>query len=71
MLQDAEGNIFGRGSQDMICVLMQYLEAIWNLKSKSFQPLCTLYLSSVPEEETVGHMGQESSLPPQSSKKSM
>jgi len=42
-----------------------------NLKSKSFQPLRTLYLSSVPEEETGGHMGQESSLPPQSSKKSM
>ncbi len=71
MLQDAEGNIFGRGSQYMKCVLMQYLEAIWNLKSKSFQPLHTLYLSSVPEEETGGHMGQESSLPPQSSKKSM
>jgi aminoacylase len=56
-LQDAEGNVFARGSQHMKCVSMQYLEVIWNLKSKSFQPLDTLYLSFVPEEETGGHDG--------------
>ncbi len=56
-LQDAEGNVFARGSQHMKCVSMQYLEVIRNLKSKSFQPLDTLYLSFVPEEETGGHDG--------------
>ncbi len=56
-LQDAEGNVFARGLQHMKCVSMQSLEVIWNLKSKSFQPLDTLYLSFVPEEETGGHDG--------------
>ncbi len=53
-VQDAEGNIFARGAQDMKCVSMQYLEAIRNLKSKSFQPLRTLHLSFVPDEELGG-----------------
>ncbi|CAK9865532.1 unnamed protein product [Sphagnum jensenii] len=53
-VQDAEGNIFARGAQDMKCVSMQYLEAIRNLKSKSFQPLRTLHLSFVPDEEVGG-----------------
>ncbi len=57
MLQDADGNIFARGSQDMKCVSMQYLEAIRNLKSKNFQPLRNLHLSFVPEEEVGGGDG--------------
>jgi aminoacylase len=57
MLQDADGNIFARGSQDMKCVSMQYLEAIRNLKSKNFQPLRNLHLSFVPEEEVGGDDG--------------
>ncbi|CAK9224891.1 unnamed protein product [Sphagnum troendelagicum] len=56
-VQDADGNIFARGSQDMKCVSMQYLEAIRNLKSKNFQPLRNLHLSFVPEEEVGGDDG--------------
>ena len=53
-MQDKDGNIFARGSQDMKCVGMQYLEAIRNLKNKGFEPLRTIHLSYVPEEEVGG-----------------
>ncbi|XP_027089442.1 uncharacterized protein [Coffea arabica] len=60
-LDSATGNIYARGSQDMKCVGMQYLEAIRKLKaSPSFrQPLRTVYLSFVPDEEIGGHPGAE------------
>jgi aminoacylase len=48
---DSDGNIFARGSQDMKCVGMQYLEAIRRLKSSGFHPLRSVYLSFVPDEE--------------------
>ena len=38
----------------MKCVGMQYLEAIRNLKSQGFQPIRTIYLSYVPDEEVGG-----------------
>jgi len=53
-VQDKDGNIFARGSQDMKCVGMQYLEAIRNLKNKGFEPLRTIHLSYVPDEEVGG-----------------
>lgn len=53
-LQDEEGNIFARGTQDMKCVGMQYLEAIRNLKAEGFQPTRTIHLSFVPDEEIGG-----------------
>ncbi|KAK8698735.1 hypothetical protein V6N13_114844 [Hibiscus sabdariffa] len=56
---DEHGNIFARGSQDMKCVGMQYLEAIRKLKSSGFQPKRSLYLSFVPDEEIGGHDGVE------------
>ncbi|XVF44679.1 hypothetical protein PTKIN_Ptkin02bG0143500 [Pterospermum kingtungense] len=56
---DEQGNIFARGSQDMKCVGMQYLEAIRRLKSAGFQPKRSLYLSFVPDEEIGGHDGAE------------
>ncbi|XP_022726948.1 aminoacylase-1 [Durio zibethinus] len=56
---DEQGNIFARGSQDMKCVGMQYLEAIRRLKSSGFQPKRSLYLSFVPDEEIGGHDGAE------------
>ncbi|CAK7329058.1 unnamed protein product [Dovyalis caffra] len=56
---DSDGNIFARGSQDMKCVGMQYLEAIRRLKSSGFVPLRSVYLSFVPDEETGGHDGAE------------
>ncbi|KAJ4715811.1 aminoacylase-1 [Melia azedarach] len=54
---DSHGKIFARGSQDMKCVGMQYLEAIRRLKASGFQPVRTVYLSFVPDEEIGGHDG--------------
>ncbi|KAM6558094.1 hypothetical protein CsatA_027333 [Cannabis sativa] len=56
---DSQGNVFARGSQDMKCVGMQYLEAIRRLKASGFQPLRSVYLSFVPDEEIGGHDGAE------------
>ncbi|XP_031490556.1 uncharacterized protein LOC116257722 isoform X2 [Nymphaea colorata] len=56
---DAMGNIYARGSQDMKCVGMQYLEAIRRLKAAGFTPRRTVYLSFVPDEEVGGHDGVE------------
>ncbi|XP_043710944.1 aminoacylase-1-like [Telopea speciosissima] len=56
---DQAGNIYARGSQDMKCVGMQYLEAIRRLKNYGFQPVRTLYVSFVPDEEIGGHNGAE------------
>ncbi|XVE49627.1 hypothetical protein DITRI_Ditri01bG0096800 [Diplodiscus trichospermus] len=56
---DEKGDIFARGSQDMKCVGMQYLEAIRRLKSSGFQPKRSVYLSFVPDEEIGGRDGAE------------
>lgn len=56
---DNHGQIYARGSQDMKCVGMQYLEAVRNLKSSGFEPTRTVYLSFVPDEEIGGHGGAE------------
>ncbi|XP_016705659.1 aminoacylase-1 isoform X2 [Gossypium hirsutum] len=56
---DENGNIFARGSQDMKCVGMQYMEAVRRLKASGFQPKRSLYLSFVPDEEIGGHDGLE------------
>ncbi|XP_076944791.1 uncharacterized protein LOC143615575 [Bidens hawaiensis] len=52
-------NIYARGSQDMKCVGLQYLEAIRKLKADHFQPLRTIYVLFVPDEEIGGHDGAE------------
>ncbi|KAK1360873.1 N-acyl-aliphatic-L-amino acid amidohydrolase [Heracleum sosnowskyi] len=51
------GNVYARGSQDMKCVGLQYLEAIRKLKHSGFKPLRDVYLSFVPDEEIGGHDG--------------
>ncbi|XP_020236429.1 aminoacylase-1 isoform X2 [Cajanus cajan] len=56
---DPTGRIFARGSQDMKCVGMQYLEAIRRLRAHNFRPLRTLYLAFSPDEEIGGHHGAE------------
>ncbi|XAR73080.1 Aminoacylase [Bertholletia excelsa] len=56
---DRDSRIYARGSQDMKCVGLQYLEAIRKLKSSGFEPLRTVYLSFVPDEEIGGHDGAE------------
>lgn len=43
----------------MKCVGMQYLEAIRRLKASGFQPVRSVYLSFVPDEEIGGHDGAE------------
>jgi aminoacylase len=49
--------IYGRGTQDMKSVCVQYLEAIGQLKASGFAPLRTLYLTYVPDEEIGGTDG--------------
>ncbi|CAK9136715.1 unnamed protein product [Ilex paraguariensis] len=53
------GNIYARGSQDMKCVGLQYLEAIRKLMNSGFNPVRNIYLSFVPDEEIGGHDGAE------------
>ncbi|KAG0555148.1 hypothetical protein KC19_12G147500 [Ceratodon purpureus] len=52
--EDGDGNIYGRGAQDMKSVGMQYLEAIRHLKSSGFQPTRSVHVSYVPDEEYGG-----------------
>lgn len=52
--EDGEGNVYGRGAQDMKSVGMQYLEAIRVLKSIGFRPLRSVHVAYVPDEELGG-----------------
>lgn len=56
---DNDGKIFARGSQDMKCVGIQYLEAIRKLKAAQVALKRTLHISFVPDEEIGGHDGME------------
>ena len=49
--------IYGRGAQDMKCVCTQYLVALRHLKAHGFQPLRTVHVSYVPDEEVGGGDG--------------
>ncbi|TMW63754.1 hypothetical protein Poli38472_002695 [Pythium oligandrum] len=49
-----DGNIYGRGTQDMKCVCIQYVEAVARLKSKGFVPKRNIHLLFVPDEELGG-----------------
>ncbi|KAI0242757.1 Aminoacylase-1 [Lamellibrachia satsuma] len=57
--KDEDGNIYARGTQDMKCVGIQYIEAIRRLQTdgKSFPR--TIHLSFVPDEEVGGQMGMK------------
>ncbi|MBN3285127.1 ACY1A protein, partial [Polyodon spathula] len=57
--KDGEGNIYGRGTQDMKCVTIQYIEAIRRLKSEGRRFPRTVHLMFVPDEEVGGHKGME------------
>ena len=50
----ANGNVYGRGAQDMKCVCVQYVEAIRKLSSIGFIPERSIWLSFVPDEEVGG-----------------
>jgi len=58
-LMEENGDIYARGTQDMKCVGIQYLEAIRRLQAKGFQPTRTIYLSFVPDEEIGGADGMQ------------
>ncbi|KAI9179980.1 adenylate cyclase [Blastocladiella emersonii ATCC 22665] len=54
-----DGRIYARGSQDMKCVGIQYLEAIRALKATGYQPARDIHVLFVPDEEIGGHDGME------------
>ena len=58
-VKDEEGKIYGRGTQDMKCVTIQYLEAIRRLKKAGVSFKRTIHLTFMPEEEVGGHLGME------------
>ncbi|XP_050225234.1 uncharacterized protein LOC126674772 [Mercurialis annua] len=51
---DDDGNIYARGSQDMKCVGMQYLEGVRRLKLSGFRPVRSVYVLFSPDEEIGG-----------------
>lgn len=52
--KDENGDIYGRGTQDMKCVAIQYIEALKQLKKNGAKFLRSIHLSFVPEEEIGG-----------------
>ena len=56
-VKDDHGDIYARGTQDMKCVGIQYLEAIRRLKKQKRQFLRTIHISFVPDEENGGFDG--------------
>ncbi|XP_030162769.1 aminoacylase-1 isoform X1 [Lynx canadensis] len=57
--KDAEGYIYARGTQDMKCVSIQYLEAVRRLKAEGHHFPRTIHMTFVPDEEVGGHQGME------------
>ncbi|XP_042212201.1 aminoacylase-1-like [Homarus americanus] len=55
--KDENGDIYGRGTQDMKCVGIMYLEALKRLKKAGHKFLRTIHLTFVPEEELGGTEG--------------
>lgn len=47
-IKDTDGKIYGRGTQDMKCVTIQYLEAIRNLKNQGIKLKRTIHLTFMP-----------------------
>ena len=52
-----DGKIFGRGTQDMKCVCVQYIAALKKLIANGFQPCRNVCLTFVPDEEIGGTDG--------------
>jgi len=63
--KDAEGNIWGRGTQDMKCVGIQYMEALRQLKAEKqasglpFRFRRTVHVLWGPDEELGGYDGMQ------------
>nr|CAB3219979.1 aminoacylase-1 [Phallusia mammillata] len=56
-IKDENGDIYGRGTQDMKCVGIQYLEAIRRLKKEGKQFERDIHLTFMPDEEIGGICG--------------
>ena len=54
-----DGRIYGRGSQDMKCIGIGYIEAVRRLKAKGHWFRRTVHLSFVPDEEIGGADGMK------------
>mmetsp|Transcript_7286 Transcript_7286/g.11084 ORF Transcript_7286/g.11084 Transcript_7286/m.11084 type:complete len:422 (-) Transcript_7286:71-1336(-) len=52
-----DGKIIARGTQDMKCVVMQYVEALLRLVKAGTKFLRTIHLTFMPDEEVGGHDG--------------
>ncbi|KAE9033282.1 Aminoacylase-1 [Phytophthora rubi] len=57
-----DGMIYGRGTQDMKSVGVQYVEAVHRLKMAGFVPSRNIHLLFVPDEEIGGVHGMEAFL---------
>lgn len=55
--RDEDGNIFARGSQDMKCVGIQYVEAVRRLKKSGQTLKRSIHMTFVPDEEIGGELG--------------
>ncbi|XP_071485723.1 aminoacylase-1-like [Diadema antillarum] len=53
------GDIVARGTQDMKCVGIQYIEAIRRLIKKGVRLLRTIHMTFVPDEEIGGFLGMQ------------
>ncbi|KAK8734998.1 hypothetical protein OTU49_005777 [Cherax quadricarinatus] len=57
--KDEKGDIYGRGTQDMKCVGIQYIEALKRLRKEGHKFLRTIYISFMPDEEIGGLDGMK------------
>jgi len=55
--KDEKGDIYGRGTQDMKSVCIQYLEALRRLKSSGLKLRRSVHLTFMPDEELGGVLG--------------
>ncbi|CAI7988732.1 Aminoacylase-1 [Geodia barretti] len=55
--KDENGDIYGRGTQDMKCCIIWHLEALRRLKKSGVKFSRTLYITAVPDEEMGGMLG--------------
>ena len=66
-IEDIEGTsdrlIVARGTQDMKCVCIQYLAAVYNLIRDGFRPIRNVVLTFVPDEEIGGKDGMGTMIP--------
>jgi len=55
--KDEDGNIYGRGTQDMKSVGIQHFEAVRSLKAEGVKLKRTVHVTYVPDEEIDGELG--------------